>query len=140
MKLVADTNTLVSGFLWDGLPSRLLDAGLTGRCSLYTSDELLIELDETLHAPKFSERLSSRGHSAESLVRKFRQACHEIPPPPPVVAPDLRDADDLHVLACAVAVPVGLIVSGDKDLLILQSFQGIPIVTARRALEILGLS
>ena len=79
MKFVADTNTLVSGFLWDGLPSRFLDAGLTGRCSLYTSDELLVELDETLHAPKFSERLSSRDHSAESLVRKFRQACHEIP-------------------------------------------------------------
>ena len=27
MKVVADTNTLVSGFLWDGLPARLLDAG-----------------------------------------------------------------------------------------------------------------
>ena len=28
MKVVADTNTFVSGFLWDGLPARLLDAGL----------------------------------------------------------------------------------------------------------------
>ncbi|MEI6338782.1 MAG: hypothetical protein WCQ57_09405 [Verrucomicrobiota bacterium] len=53
MKLVADTNTLVSGFLWDGLPSRLLDAGLTGRCSLYTSDELLVESTRPCMLPSF---------------------------------------------------------------------------------------
>ena len=35
MKVVADTNTLVSGFLWDGLPASLLDAGLTGLSSSF---------------------------------------------------------------------------------------------------------
>lgn len=72
MKVVADTNILVSGFLWDGLPARLVDAGLTGPLKLQTSGNLLEELDETLRAPKFAERLISRGHTAESLVRKFR--------------------------------------------------------------------
>jgi putative PIN family toxin of toxin-antitoxin system len=139
MRVVADTNTLVSGFLWDGLPARLLDAGLTGRFGLYSSTELLSELDETLRAPKFAERLTIRGHNAESLVRAFRFSCHEVVSPPRVAAPELRDSDDLHVLSCAAAVPVDLIVSGDKDLLVLKSFRGIPIVTARRALEILGL-
>lgn len=139
MKVVADTNTLVSGFLWDGLPARLLDAGLTGRFGLYTSTELLSELDETLRAPKFAERLTIRGYNAESLVRTFRFSCHEVVSPPRVTAPELRDSDDLHVLSCAAAVPVDLIVSGDKDLLVLKAFRGIPIVTARRALEILGL-
>ena len=57
MKLVADTNTLVSGFLWDGLPSRLLDAGLTGRCSLYTSDELLVESTRPCMLPSFPRDL-----------------------------------------------------------------------------------
>ena len=139
MKVVADTNTLVSGFLWDGLPARLLDAGLTSRFGLYTSAELLSELDETLRAPKFAERLTTRGYTAESLVGAFRFSCHEVVSPPRVSAPELRDSDDLHVLSCATAVPVDLIVSGDKDLLVLKSFRGIPIVTARRALEILGL-
>jgi uncharacterized protein len=138
MKVVADTNTLVSGFLWDGLPARLLDAGLTGRFGLYTSTELLFELDETLRARKFAERLSIRDHTAAGLVRAFRFSCHEVVSPPRVSAPELRDSDDLHVLSCAAAVPVDLIVSGDKDLLVLKSFLGIPIVTARRALEILG--
>lgn len=139
MKVVADTNTLVSGFLWDGLPARLLDAGLSGRFALYTSLELLSELDETLRAPKFAARLNIGGNTPESLMRAFKSSCHEITSPPRVSAPELRDIDDLHVLSCSAAVPVDLIVSGDKDLLVLESFRGIPIVTARRALEILGL-
>lgn len=139
MKVVADTNTLVSGFLWDGLPARLLDAGLTGRFALYTSPELLTELAETLRAPKFAGRLESRGYTAERLVGEFRRTCHEVTAPPPVEALDLRDSDDLHILSCAAAVPVDVIVSGDKDLLILKSFHGIPIITARSALETLGL-
>ncbi len=139
MKVVADTNTLVSGFLWDGLHARLLDAGLTGRFGLYTSAELLLELDETLRAPKFVERVNIRGHAAASVVRAFRFSCIEVVSPPRISAPELRDSDDLHILSCAAAVPVDSIVSGDKDLLVLKPFRGIPIATARRALEILGL-
>lgn len=139
MKVVADTNTLVSGFLWDGLLARLLDAGLSGRFALYTSLELLSELDETLRAPKFAARLTIRGHTAESLMRAFRSACHEIASPPHISAPELRDSDDLHILSCSAAIPADLIVSGDKDLLVLESFRGVPIITVRRALEILGL-
>jgi predicted nucleic acid-binding protein len=46
-----------------------------------------------------------------------------------------RDADDDAVLACALAARADLIVSGDKDLLVLQAFQGIPILTAAQALQ-----
>ena len=46
------------------------------------------------------------------------------------------DLDDDHVLAAALSGAVDLIVSGDKrDLLALGSYQGIPIVTAREAME-----
>jgi len=53
--------------------------------------------------------------------------------------PELRDPKDLPVLACAVAGEVELIVTGDADLLTMQSFQGIAILTARQALEKLGI-
>lgn len=52
---------------------------------------------------------------------------------------NLRDTDDLAVLSCAIAVPVDLIVSGDKDLLVLGQFRGIPILNSRAALELLRL-
>ena len=51
--------------------------------------------------------------------------------------PICRDPDDDWVLATAVAGEADVIVSGDKDLLILKRFQGIPIVTPRGFLELL---
>ena len=45
------------------------------------------------------------------------------------------DADDDHVLACALVAKADLIVSGDRHLLQLQRYQEIPIVTAAEAVR-----
>ena len=50
----------------------------------------------------------------------------------------LRDRDDVHVLACAVGAEADAIVTGDKDLLTLKDFGGIPIIDAAEALKRLG--
>jgi predicted nucleic acid-binding protein len=52
------------------------------------------------------------------------------------VPSNLRDPDDLAVLSCAAAVPVDLIISGDKDLLVLGEYHRIPIVDSIRALDL----
>jgi uncharacterized protein len=49
--------------------------------------------------------------------------------------PACRDPDDDAVLALAIAARADLIVSGDRDLLDLKSFQGIAIVTPTEALR-----
>ena len=49
-----------------------------------------------------------------------------------------RDADDDAVLACALAARADLVVSGDDDLLVLQSLKGIAIVSAADALRRFG--
>ncbi len=54
---------------------------------------------------------------------------------PALASPVSRDPDDDAVLACALAAKADLIVSGDQDLLVLQAFEGIPIVTIAQALE-----
>lgn len=46
----------------------------------------------------------------------------------------LADPDDDHVLACALAARADLVVSGDKRLRNIKSYQGIPIVTVAEAL------
>ena len=46
-----------------------------------------------------------------------------------------RDPDDNRVLECAVAGQANLIVSGDKDLLVLGTYDGIPIITIRQFLD-----
>ena len=139
MKVVADTNTLISGFLWNGAPAQLLDAALESRFTIFTSKTLLDEFEVTLSAPKFLSRLDAKGLTASGLVARFRNSCREVTPSLLGLPSNLRDADDLAVLACAIAVPVDLIVSGDKDLLVLGQFRGIPILDSRAALALLQL-
>jgi predicted nucleic acid-binding protein len=52
----------------------------------------------------------------------------------------LRDLDDIHVLVCAAAACADAIVSGDNDLLSMETFEGIPILSVRQVLDKLGIS
>ena len=105
---------------------------------MFLSLPMLLELLETLQQPKFAQRLAQRGETSEGIVSRFRAACHEAIPAHIVAPAELRDPDDIHVLACAVAARADMIVTGDKDLLSLGSFQGIPILRAANALRRLG--
>ncbi len=107
---------------------------------MFLSLPLLLELRETLQRPRFAPRLVGRGETPESLAQRFRTACHEAVPARIIPPIELRDPDDVHVLACAVGADADAIVTGDKDLLTLKSFQGIPIFDAAEALKRLGLS
>ncbi len=140
MKLVVDTNTLISGTLWHGPSARLLSAALAGKAQLFLSLSILLEFRETLQRPKFAQRLTAQGETPDSLMMRFRAACHEAVPAQLIPPADLRDRDDLHVLASAVGAGADLIVTGDRDLLALRSFEDIPIVDAVEALKLLGLS
>ena len=131
---------MISGLLWHGPPARLLSACLAGRAQLFLSLPLLLELEDVLEYPNFAQRLAGRGESAESVTARLRYACHEGVPAAIIPPAALRDPDDAHVLACAVGAGVDLIVSGDKDLLTLGAFQGVPIVDVAEALKRLGLS
>ncbi len=61
MRVVADTNIVVSGLLWRGNPRLILDAARDGGIDLYTSGALLDELEEVLVREKFSGRLRAAG-------------------------------------------------------------------------------
>jgi putative PIN family toxin of toxin-antitoxin system len=139
VKLVIEPSTIISGSLWTGPPARLLSAALGGRAQMFLSLAMLLELRETRQRPRFAQRLAARGDTAESLASRFRASCHEGVPARVMPPAELRDPEDLHVLACAVGAQADLIVSGDKDLLTLGSFERIPIVVAAEALKRLGL-
>ena len=140
MKLVIDTNTIISGSLWQGPPARLLSTALGGKAKMFLSLSMLLELRETLQRPRFAQRLAGRGETPETIQARFRAACNEAIPAQVMPPPELRDPDDLHVLACAVGASADAVVTGDKDLLTLKVFEGIPIINAGEALRRLGLS
>lgn len=133
MRVVADTNTVVSGLLWWGAPRQVLDAARSGRIDLFTSVTLLVELEEVLGRRKFAGRLKAAGITARELVLGYAALANVIEPAAiaPVVA---DDPDDDVVLACAVSARAEAIVSGDLHLLKLNEFQRIPIVTATELL------
>ena len=71
MRIVADTNTVLSGLLWQGAPRRLLDLARERKITLCTSLELLAELAEVVARDKFAERLRAAGVSAIELVQDY---------------------------------------------------------------------
>lgn len=134
MRLVLDTNTVISGLLWKGPPHAVLNAAREDRdIKLYSSPRLLAELADVLGRRKLVGAVMAGGESPETLMRRYLAIVRTVVPEP-IAAVVYADPDDDHVLACAVAAAADVIVSGDTDLLDLAMYQGIPIVTAFEAL------
>ncbi len=139
VRSVVDTNTLVSGSLWNGPPARLLQAIRTGEITLVQSPRLWAEFVAVMNRPKFSARLRSAGLTPTLLADGLRRYVSWTSNATIPLPPDLQDPKDLMVLACAASAEADVIVTGDEDLLSLKSFDGIPIPNVRGALEKLGL-
>lgn len=134
MRLVVDTNVLVSAFLWQGTPGRLVDLAGEKEIALYTSRALVDELSEVLHRKKLAKQVAATGLTAAQMIGNYRRLAALVTARQ--IAPQVsRDADDDAVLACALAAHADLIVSGDADLLVLKRYHNIPIVTAAQAIQ-----
>lgn len=134
VRVVIDTNVLVSGLLWQGTPGELVDRVYAREIELVTSATLFAELEDVLTRPKFLAKLVAIGSSSQELLDVVRQASVmvSVGNVEPVIA---DDPDDDHVLACAVAGQAAVIVSGDHHLLDLSSYRDIRILTAAALLE-----
>ena len=134
MKVVLDTNIFVSGWLWGGRPDRLLKLAEVYLITVCASEELLNELQSTLSQDKFRSKLQALSINLIDLMRGTRDLV-EIYPISAINVPTLRDPNDNMILATAIAANADVIVTGDRDLLVLQEYEGITIVTAREFLE-----
>ena len=133
MKIVLDTNTVISGLLWKGAPRQILDLARSGSLTLFTSPELLAELANVLERKKFSARLALAETNVDELVYGYAALAKTIRPAK--IKPMIKaDPDDDKVLACAKAAKAEIITSGDDHLLNLKEYEGIRILTVNQLL------
>ena len=136
MRAVIDTNVLIAGLLWRAAPHALLEQVRSDSLGLISSPSLLAELAEVLGRSKFDAILARSRTSRETALAEVRQLA-EVIEPPPLPQPVCRDSDDDEVLALAISAQADLIISGDNDLLMLQQFNSIPILTPAQAAAML---
>lgn len=136
MRAVIDTNVLVSGLLWRGPPHRLIEQVRRGNLILVSSPALLDELADVLQRPKFRAILARSKVAPPSLLSEMRRLAEIVEPHGAVSVS--RDPDDDVVLALAAAAQADIIISGDHDLLTLQSYRDIRIVDPATAIARIG--
>ena len=134
MLVVIDTNVLVSSFLSNGPPRRIIELWRAGRIVLCLSEPILDEYVEVL------ERLGLKGSpELDELVGLFASGFSSIlVPRPPSISIVREDPDDDKFVECAVALKAAFIVSGDKAVLKVKNYMGTEIVTPKKFLEKLG--
>ena len=137
MRLLLDTNIIISGLLSSkGAPGKLVRAWLSGRFELVTSEEQLDELRRVLDYEHL-KRLIKPAQARDFVENVDALAIMAVDLPVLDVSPD---PDDNVILATAVAGDAEAVVSGDKrDVLALGEVEGVSIITAREAVERLGL-
>ena len=133
MRLVIDTNVFVSALIstWN-IPALLLnEAGK--KYTLFTSKEILGEVEDVISRKKFGfteQKISS----AMEAILSFSEIIN------PGIKVDVikSDPDDNKILECAIACNAQYIVSGDSHLLGLREYGTIKIINPKTALELLN--
>ena len=134
VRVFVDSNILISGFVFDGNELRVIFHCLRKGHKLVISEHIEEEVFRTI-LEKFPEY--------SKLFHEFIElGVFEIVPKESYIKnidefDIVRDGYDRHVLVSAIITGCNMIVSGDKDLLVLGTFKGVRILSARDALKIL---
>ncbi len=126
LRVVVDTNIIISGSFWKGPPHTVVQTIWSGDVIPLATSAMITELRTTLAREKFAAYAVKANQSIDELIDTYAAIALVVEPisvPPNVV----RDPKDQMLLACAVGGRADAVVSGDKDLLVLGSYEGIPI-------------
>jgi putative PIN family toxin of toxin-antitoxin system len=134
MKVVLDTNVLVSGLLWLGPSNKILKLAEEGKLQPCLTPSILEELCQVLDRSKFSQRIKICGASTEELIAGLCELA--------LLFPDTNiertvkdDPDDDKIIACAKVSGAEYIVTGDPHLLKVKQFAAISFVPPSKFLS-----
>jgi putative PIN family toxin of toxin-antitoxin system len=130
MRVVLDTNVLISAFLFGGIPRGILHSCLQGEPRLVISDAILDELQGVLRRERFglpADRVRAIVYDVTTIG--------DVVTTTSTVTVISEDPSDNAVLECALDGKADDIVSGDKHLLDLENYRGIGIMDPRRFMD-----
>ena len=125
MKILIDTNILISGLFFHGLPNQLLQEIDFKKFQVCINKEILDEYEEQIYKKIINPKYKLNRELNERFFRSLQSFEKKS---------DLkvsRDPKDDKFINCAIDAKAIYIVSGDNDLLTIKNFAGIEIVTAR---------
>jgi putative PIN family toxin of toxin-antitoxin system len=138
MRVVVDTNILVRAVIRpQGTVGPVLLRLRDGDYTLLDSRPLLEELMDVLNRPRIREKYRLTNQDIQTVAGLVLLRGEEVTPMERITA--CRDPKDDKFLEVAVAGKADVIVSGDKDLLVLHPYAGIPIVPPNAFLRMLDL-
>lgn len=136
LRVVFDTNVFVSSLLVrKGRPDQALDAWRERRYVLIASPAIIAEIRATLQYPRIRRKYPIAEQDINALVALLEQDALLVPGIADVAGAIPADPADEIVLACALDAQADLIVSGDRHLLDMGTYQSIPILTIHEFLE-----
>jgi putative PIN family toxin of toxin-antitoxin system len=132
MRAVLDTNVLISSVISTGVPHEIVVKGFSSEYQIVVSVATLTEFRGTLL--KYPEKFQMDEEDIQKEVETIRYFAEFVDPDEEITAVD-DDPDEDKFLEAAVAGNIDYIVSGDRHLLDLDSFQGIDTVEPRAFYE-----
>lgn len=130
MRVILDTNVLMSGIFFAGPPSRILEAWGDGKLRFVLSKDIFEEY-RRVEAELAAEYSGVDAALILELLAAHSQICDALPLPESVCA----DPEDDKFLACALASRCKLIISGDAHLLKASGYRGIVVVRPGKFVE-----
>lgn len=125
MKIVVDTNVVISGVFFGGAPGEVLKAIVSNKVTACATKQIVEEYIEIVN-----EMISRKqGNLNNNVLLTLIESLEMIKPKTHIEIS--RDPDDDKFIECAKDAEALYIVSGDKDLLVIKQYENIKIITAK---------
>lgn len=125
MRIVVDTNVIISGVFFGGAPGEVLKAIVSNKVTACASKQIVEEYIEIVN-----EMISRKqGKLNSDILLMLIESLEMIKPK--IHVKISRDPDDDKFIECAKDADALYIVSGDKDLLVIKQYENIKIITAK---------
>ncbi|MFH0844671.1 MAG: putative toxin-antitoxin system toxin component, PIN family [Pseudomonadota bacterium] len=136
LKVVLDTNIFVSSLLSEtGRPGTVIDAWRARQYLLVTSPPIISEIKRVIEAPSIRKKYGLTGDRIEKPILLLEKDAILVPGLSDAARAIPEDPTDEMFLSAALDAKADCIVSGDRHLLDLGEYQGIPVLTAHQFLQ-----